>query len=451
MSDPFRSILGMGNDSSQYHVDTDRITKEEFEAASILSSIIWGPDGFAECLGPTWNMVHDPRFVEVERLGVRERKGRLGGNANQGIGFVDGLDIRPDGSGSKIVMIDDLEIYAEVIGEGRHMLEAALRMGMTPEDILEKKKLRWRLIERECPNYQMRNGDWNWMARRLEKMLAADLLGLIRDYADTALSQDWIRMDTQEVVVKGHPGSDEVPTVAVEIDTIQRALTMRAQVRLTAYRILAQYPGLKPEEFDAITFTDDEADQLVQILFKAESMDKLYTVIPRMVALVNAARTKPLTQRLSDGLARLKVASKIITDGLKDGSIDPITTPIETPEPYVFGAPDPESKSANEDALAVTLLTSNSRRALFEAIQMYAEDEDQTAKSLVEQLQQSGSADSIWRTIIEYLTTKHTEEAHVHTKAAVGASLEAKDVTPRPTLVVREVNENYNPGGNNEQ
>ena len=232
--------IPLGSNATLMDVDTARIQKEEFEAAAVLTSILWGPGGFAEMLGPTWQMVNDPRYTKVERMGVIHRNAMFGGVADQGVALIMALDCA-----SELKIVDDLVIFSELIGEGRHFLKACQQREVPAKQLEADSDLRWKLIEQECPNYKSRLGVWNQDARRLDRMMEAGLVSLVEDFCPIALSQDWIRMDTGEVVSQGVRLDDgESPTVAVEIDTLQKALTFRAQVRFTALRCLQQYPGL---------------------------------------------------------------------------------------------------------------------------------------------------------------------------------------------------------------
>ena len=113
--DFLRRVFGMLDDNVRiYQILEEReVQHDEFQYCQVMFQLVFGDKGFADTLGPTWNMIHDPRFQTIENLMVVERKAIFGGDARLGKQY-----INDDGSFSSTV--SDLEKYAEILGEGRN-------------------------------------------------------------------------------------------------------------------------------------------------------------------------------------------------------------------------------------------------------------------------------------------------------------------------------------------
>lgn len=396
MADPFNNFFNIGGGGTrEVIVDPARVTQEEFEAAKTFANVLWGTDGLAECLGPSWFLVHDPRFLALERLWAREEVGMFGGMKRTGISFVTALDNR-----SQIKMIEDPELYSEMLAEGRHFLKVCLDRGVDPRTLQDDPALIEQLVAQECSNYQRRDGSWNDAAKRLKTMLAAGLVGLVADYAEIAYSQDWVRMDTGEVVNKNEEIWDDesgmmVPTAAVEVDTIHKALVMRAMIRTTALRLMKGFPGVDWKEFEETKLTDSESDTLCQLLFKVD-YDKLYTVLPEIMHMVKRAQVVPFEARESEDLTTLSQRAQAFIADMKSGKIEPIITPIEE---------NPEA--AKDPGVFLLQIQRNPYCAsVFQAIQNLSERGDEEANSLSEQLITSGGSTDMWTKVEDWLQAK---------------------------------------------
>ena len=79
-------VLGMMQDRVRiYQIAEDReVVRDEFEYCQVMYQVVFGDKGFSETLGPTWRMIHDPRFIEIENMMVQERKAIFGGDARVG-------------------------------------------------------------------------------------------------------------------------------------------------------------------------------------------------------------------------------------------------------------------------------------------------------------------------------------------------------------------------------
>ena len=230
-----RKLLGLdGARTAIYRFAEGEVSKEDFEYAKVIDQVLFDEHvGYIATLGPTWNMVHDPRFVKIENTFVLERRGVVGGNATVGQGVVteDGL------SGGNP---NDLERYAEILGEGRNMLKAVLRAGLNPQTFQDNDGFIWNIIKQESPNWFRQNGTANKEATRLFDMCKAGLVGLIADYAELPLADEWINAENGELLDMGEFNDPDVMGVYLEVDQLDKAINARAQLRMLAARILNQ-------------------------------------------------------------------------------------------------------------------------------------------------------------------------------------------------------------------
>jgi hypothetical protein len=399
--DPLRTLLNLTDGKRQYVIDSDHVTQEEFEAAACMADVLWGHQGLAEMLGSTWRMVHDPRFLAVERCGIYEQRNMFSPDGTQiGVQTVRSSDLFSQ-SGS----IDDMTIYAELLGEGRHLKKVVEAKGWDPSLALSEDQV-WQLIRQECPNYQRRDGSWNRAATVLHELLVAGLVSLVTDYAELAYCTDWINVDTQEVVEPGKrlmireddgfEAEDETPVMAAEVDSLYKALTLRAQVRMTAYKLLKQFPGLKGKELEDLAFTDLESDRICQILFTTP-FDKLYTAMPPIVGIVQTAKSRSYAERMSEETAQLRTESQEFNAKLKSGEIAQIVTPIEE-------APD------DDPSVFFAQLTQNPYYAgLFQALQKLEAKGSTEATALAEELLACKGTGDVWGRISKLVTNSNDD------------------------------------------
>src|ERR1700676_4302066 len=110
-----RRVFGMLQDNVRiYQIAEDReVMRDEFQYCQVMYKILFGDKGFIDTLGPTWRMIHDPRFVAIENMMVQDRKAIFGGDARIGRQY-----FNDDGVMNSTV--SDLEKYAEILGEGRN-------------------------------------------------------------------------------------------------------------------------------------------------------------------------------------------------------------------------------------------------------------------------------------------------------------------------------------------
>lgn len=311
-NDVLQRAFGMLNDPVRiYQIVEDReVSREEFQYCCVMYQILFGDKGFAKTLGPTWRMIHDPRFSVIEGLMIVDRHAIFGGDARLGKQY-----INDDGSFSSTV--SDLEKYAEILGEGRNFhnvlvhpdpkcqvrlwLERIYR-GFThlkPFDgfactcntdvgelvrsdpatfkYASDEKV-WALIKLECPNRAVtQGGEYTAYGKLLYALIRADLIGLIHDYCETPLIDSYVYLVDHGVVTATEsvntidPHGQEAPRVLQEIDILEQALTHRATLRVTAYKLLKKMGfERKLAEVGVFELTDLERDYLLEIIYTSE-------------------------------------------------------------------------------------------------------------------------------------------------------------------------------------
>lgn len=318
-----RNMLGVVDDGKRiYQVDTSQVSAEEYDYCQTLYNVLWGEKGLVESLGPTWHLVHDPRFILIEKLFCQDRPAIFGGDARLGKQYIDGASIMSHS-------MAELEAYSEILGEGRHFLDVIKAQGLSAGEIKNKdKEYLWALIRQECPNYfDNKDGLPNRRAQTLFYLLKEDLVGLISDYSELAYLREWIRLDTGEAATEEDmANSHENPVVWAEVDYLERALTTRASLRVTAVKILQRSGLLKMLESDPkYKLTDAEIDKVLQIIYQLpyEQIDQAPLKVLTYLRALNAI---PVEERLSKECAMYSAKSQRRIEELRLGVIEPIST-----------------------------------------------------------------------------------------------------------------------------
>jgi hypothetical protein len=308
-----------------YVINTDEVSAEEYEYCQVLHNVLWGDKGLVDTLGPTWNIVHDSRFESLERKFIINRPAVFGGDARLGKQYVDGESLM---SHSMV----ELESYAEILGEGRHFHEIVKASGQDPREFyVQSDESLWKFIRQECPNYfdNVNNGP-NKRALRLFEMFRADLLGLIEDYSELAYLQDWIKLNSGEKAEKADfLNVTEEPIVWAEVDYLERALTMRASLRVTAVKLLQKSGMMKLLE-TAYELTDQEIDEVLKLVYQTP-YEKLYEIPAKVVDYANACvRSNPdVTKRMLSQCFEKSKESKAVVAQIRNGEITPLNTTDE--------------------------------------------------------------------------------------------------------------------------
>lgn len=291
-----------------YQIAEDReVMRDEFQYCQVMYQVLFGEKGFADTLGPTWRMIHDPRFIAIENMMVQERKAIFGGDARIGRQY-----FNDDGVMNSTV--SDLEKYAEILGEGRNFHNVLVhpdkncqkRMWLeriytghtnikpyadfsctcegkstdpssfyqAPEEDI------WALIKQECPNRSTTQaGLPTAYGKLMYNLIRADLIGLIHDYAETPLIDSYVYLRDHGVVTATEsvayidPHGQEAPRVLQEVDILEQALTHRATLRVTAYKILKKIGfEQKLAQIAGVNFelTDMERDEILRMVYESD-------------------------------------------------------------------------------------------------------------------------------------------------------------------------------------
>jgi hypothetical protein len=392
--------------------EQNEVQRAEFEYCQLMHQIVFGKDGFVETLGPTWNMIHDPRFIAIENRFIINRHAIFGGDARTGKQY-----INDDGSFTSTTA--DLEQYAEIIGEGRNFhnvlvhpnercpvrvwLERiykgfslvkphlALKCICREEEKQDpttfkdaSEELVWQYILHECPNRGFnRNGQPTPYGTLMHDLIRADMIGLIHDYAETPLIDSYIYLKDNSVITsiedvqKLDPKGLDHHRVLQEIDILEQALTHRAILRATAFKLLKTLYAVQDtfgRGIEAVgDLTDIERDELLRIIYTSNWPDDKPQLIANLLAFMSRCSRKPLDERMDKQLTDAKIASGAVIDGLKHGTVQPIN---QYTEPVLEIPDDAGESDVMKYAAMLDSLTQNPLKwQLFSEIYVPAEQE----------------------------------------------------------------------------
>jgi hypothetical protein len=380
--DLLKRVFGMLKDQVRiYQIAEDReVVKDEFQYCQVMFNLVFGKDGYAETLGPTWRMIHDPRFQEIENLMIVDRHAIFGGDARLGKQY-----INDDGSFSSTV--GDLEKYAELLGEGRNFynilvhpdkncqvrlwLERIYRgftniqpyggfecqctsRATSPYSLKDAdEETVWNLIKQECPNRAFnQDGTANAYGKLIHSLIRADLVGLVADYARTPLIDSYVFLRDHGVVQAAEtvdlvdPHGQEAPRVLQEIDILEQALTHRATMRVTAYKIFKKI-GMEAEirrlAEDGFELTDVERDEMLRLVYESDypqgdvrdpffriQLDEWEKKIKiTLTEFLEKCQQQTYELRSENQLGQEKANAERTIRGLLDGSVKPINSYTE--------------------------------------------------------------------------------------------------------------------------
>ncbi len=374
-----RALGILGDEKRIYRIQEGEVSRMEFEHCQLIDQVVFGPKGYVESLGPTWDMIHDPRFNALEAKFIVKRRGRLGGDADLGKQYI-------SSNGQFTSSIVDLEQYSDILGEGRNFycflkhpetrcperqwLERTWKetIYQAGPDILcfcnadevhdphtwkdQPDEVIWDLIKREWPNYFRMNAlkatpeqlllditkeDFNQRYKlinkegaRLYNLCKADLVGLIADYAETAHADDWTTIDAEEAPAYNE-GNTEVYKVSLEVDYLEKALSYRASLRATAAKILQQIGfskclnEIEKAKGEAETrLTDSESDKLLRMVYQSDYPNDKVQLVSDLLQYVSKCFQTPFDERLKEQLATASDKAREIMKGLKAGTIQPV-------------------------------------------------------------------------------------------------------------------------------
>lgn len=344
MDRQIRDLLGLVDGGKRLYrfAEDEFVQADEFHYAKIIDGIVFGDKGYVETLGPTWTMIHDPRFTAVEECFIIERQNLFGGDTRIGKQYVESKD----GITLADSTIKDLEQYSEIIAEGRHFGEVLQKARSTKKQKIHPKDLYkasdsevWGLIKQECPNYWTKpmprkgfrskgTSKPNQLAQTLFKAIRADMVGLLYDYSTVANVQEWVLLDTGDVVEAAQMADPETRRVWLEVDLIEKALSLRATLRCTAAKILndPQFKGicfaLNAEQYK---MTDLEIDQLLRIIYESEWPNNKLDLALKVNNFLCNCPISNYEERLAHQLNMSKVEAAAHCQALKSGILQPIT------------------------------------------------------------------------------------------------------------------------------
>jgi hypothetical protein len=311
-------MMGMdANRTAIYRYADGQVSKEDFEYARVIDQVLFDEKiGYIATLGPTWNMVHDPRFVKLENTFVIERKARFGGNATVGVSI-----ITEDGMGGGN---NDLERYSDILGEGRNMLKAVRTAGLDPQKFQNNPDAIWLMIRQESPNWFRQNNTANKEATRLFDMCSIGLVGLIDDYAEVPLANEWVDGESGELLTPATTNDPDVLGVNLEVDQLDKALSARTQLRLLAMRVLNELGLVRKLKGEEGRLTDFERDDLLRIIYQSEWPEGKPKLMMDLLAFIANATNRPFEERQREQLMRASEKSKEMVAQLKAGTLQQI-------------------------------------------------------------------------------------------------------------------------------
>jgi hypothetical protein len=364
--DNLKRIFGLLDDGKRVYriYEENEVQREEFAYCKLMHEIVFGDRGFAQTLGPTWDMIHDLRFIAIEDQFILDRKAIFGGDARLGKQYI-------NDDGTFTSNVTDLEQYAEILGEGRNfhtvlvhpdehcpvrrwleriytgytLVEPHLSLkckctsrATSPAEFKDADSSDiWKLIGQECPNRAFdKSGKPTAYGELTFKLIRADLIGLIHDYSETPLIDSYIYLRDNGVVVSAEdvqrldPHGVDHQRVLQEIDILEQALTHRATLRVTAAKILKNLQleehlqKLREPSGNQLQLTDIERDELLRIVYTSKWPDEKTPLVLKLFGFLTACSTRSLAERQSKQVREAKARSAETIKGLKDGTVLPI-------------------------------------------------------------------------------------------------------------------------------
>jgi hypothetical protein len=413
--DNLKRIFGLVEDGKRIYriYEENEVQREEFAYCQLMHEIVFGDKGFVQTLGPTWELIHDPRFTAIENQFIVNRHAIFGGDARLGKQY-----INDDGTFSSSVA--DLEQYAEILGEGRNFhnvlahpdelcavrrwLERiyhgytlvkphlSLRCICNKADKRDPSAFKdadsgeiWKLLGQECPNRAFtKAGAPTAYGNLMFGLIRADLVGLVHDYAETPLIDSYIYLHDSGVVVsaadvqKLDPHGVDHQRVLQEIDILEQALTHRATLRVTAAKVLKnmqveeQLQKLREPDGNLLQLTDMERDELLRIVYTSKWPDEKLSLVTALFGFLAGRAKHPFAQRESRQLQDAKARSAAVIAGLKDGSVQPIN---HYTEPTLEIPADLQEGDVMQYAAMLDSLTKNPFKGLLFQVYVAAEQE----------------------------------------------------------------------------
>jgi len=254
--------------------------------------------------------------VKLENTFVIERKARFGGNATVGVSI-----ITEDGMGGGN---NDLERYSDILGEGRNMLKAVRTAGLDPQKFQGNPDAIWMMIRQESPNWFRTNNTPNKEATRLFDMCSIGLVGLIDDYAEVPLANDWVDGESGELLTPETIHDPDVLGVNLEVDQLDKALSARTQLRLLAIRVLNELGLSRKLKGEECRLTDFERDDLLRLIYQSDWPEGKPALMMNLLSFISNTTSVPFEKRQREQLMRASEKSKEIVAQLKAGTLKEI-------------------------------------------------------------------------------------------------------------------------------
>jgi len=358
--DPIRNLLGLIDDDRRVYVyEVGEVEREEFQCSRLLYSYLFDEEkGVIATLGPTWNMVHDPRFTKIENRFIRTRKKMFSpGSTLLGRETVTGA------FAGFAIDLQALEQYATILGEGRYFRDAIAAGAVLDEDNdpchpktfhQEPGSVIWKAIHEFCPNWFTQEGKPNREATTLYDLLREDLVGLIDDYAQVPLVDEFVNSETGEVYEEDK-WDGETPVIYVEVDLLEKALTLRGSLRVVAAKVLDRL-GFSKYISGGERLTDAETDDLLRIVYTSNWPDDRLELVQRIVTFVTAKNAVPFAERQARQLALASGLSKELIAKIRSGEVQQINRRTD---------PADDSKMDPEAAIVKSIQDNPFKRDLF--------------------------------------------------------------------------------------
>lgn len=329
MNDNLRTLLGLMDDGKRvYRFEDGEVDREEFKYSQVMFNYLFDEEkGLIATLGPTWNMVHDPRFNKIENCFIRRRKNMF----SPGETVLGQVEVNGAFAGFSND-VQQMEQYAMILGEGRHFRDVILEGKLVDSDgdvcvpktfHQENDATIWSLVQQECPNYFYKNGKPNRDATKLFNLLKEDLVGLIDDYAEVPLANEWINSESHDVYEE-EKWDGETPVIFLEVDQLEKALTVRGNLRVTAARVLDRL-GFSKHIAGGERLTSAETDELLKIVYNSNWPDDRLELAKEIMFFVQAKNSTPFEEREHEQLMTASERSKEVIAKIKSGELKQIS------------------------------------------------------------------------------------------------------------------------------
>jgi len=333
--DRIRNLLGLIDDGKRiYRFEDGEVDRETFEYSQIMFNYLFDEEkGVIATLGPTWNLVHDSRFSKIENCFIRTRKNLF----SEGDTML-GQEIVSGAFAGFTVDVYRLDQYATILGEGRHFGKVIESGVIKDEDgdpchpntfWQESDAVLWGTIKKECTNYFTREGKPNREATTLYNLIKEDLIGLVTDYAEVPLVDEFINSESGDVF-EPETWDGETPIVYVEVDLLEKALTVRGSLRVIAAKVLDRL-GFSDHIKSGERLTDAETDELLRIVYTSKWPDCRAELVQEIIFFVVAKNSVPFAERQAQQLADAAQVSKEFVAKIKSGEIKQINRHTDAP------------------------------------------------------------------------------------------------------------------------